>query len=124
MYYSPFSDTMPKTADSLFETKTTEELVQLFRSAIINQYHVLGCQYDLLETQIRFMLESFILKRPRVELLTPRRIEQIEIALTQMRLQKIHLEEGWLDIWQTIHFYPTYMWDKMKSQLGRVITNL
>lgn len=115
---------MPKTAGELFETKTTDELVSLFRTAIINQYHVLGCQYALLETQIRFMLESFILKRPRVELLTPRRIEHIEIALNQMRMQKIHLEEGWLDIWQTIHFYPTYMWDKMKQQLGGVISNL
>lgn len=125
MYYSSLSDCyLPKDADSLFENPNSAELVVIFKKAIINQYHVLGSQYDLLETQIKWMLDNYILKRPLSELLTPRRVQQIDLALSQIRNQQIGYEEGWVDIWHAIHFFPTFMWDKMKSQLGGVIPNL
>lgn len=110
------------TASELVQ-KPTSELVAKFRWAIIQTRWVDSCLYDLLERQLQWML-GYSLARPREEVLTPNRIGKIEAALEKMRKGEIQQQQGWITIWQTIRFVPTFAIAKMKHELGGCIENI
>jgi len=113
---------LPQTALKLVE-KPTNELVKVFKNAIMQTYWVQSSQYDLLERQIQWML-NYSISRPLEDVLTPNRVNRIEAALEKMRKGEIRQAEGWLDIWQAVSFVPTFAIEQMKRELGGLIENI
>lgn len=113
----------PKSIDELFALPV-ETLAECVRNAVYFNADTETMGYSPWEymlPQILWMLKNYILSRPREELLTPKRQSQIEAALLLLRQGRV--VEGWIDIWHSIRFMPTWKWEEMRKcpHLERVL---